>query len=100
MDQPSPLYLQLLGETARITWPELESHFARGSLLHVAGDLDMVSVAEVIANDASQQVAEWLASGLLERMSAERAADYAARPAELWAVVVAPWVLVQERSPT
>jgi hypothetical protein len=41
----SPLYLSLLAETAQIGWPELERFFARGILLHVARDLDLVSVA-------------------------------------------------------
>jgi hypothetical protein len=97
LQQPSPLYLQLLGETARISWRELEPLFARGKLLRVCGELDLVSVAEAVANDASQQVAGWLASAMLERLQAETAADYLARDPQLWAVVVSPWVLVQER---
>lgn len=93
----SPLYLSLLAETAKIGWPELERFFARGILLHVARDLDLVSVAEAIASDDTTQVSEWLASGLVERVQAETAADYAARDPDLWAVVVSPWVCVQER---
>jgi hypothetical protein len=94
---PSAVYLNLLAETAQIGWSELERFFARGILLRVARDLDLVSVAEAIANDETKQVAEWLASGLVERVQAETAADFAARDPELWAVVVSPWVCVQER---
>jgi len=97
LDQASALYVQLLGETARISWSELEPLFARGVLLRVAGELDLVSVAEAIATDAKSQVTGWLSSGLLERLQAAEAADYLARDPELWAVVVSPWVLVQER---
>jgi hypothetical protein len=93
----SPLYLSLLAETAKIGWPELERFFARGILLRVARDLDLVSVAEAIASDDTAQVSQWLSSGLLERVQAETAADYAARDPDLWAVVVSPWVCVQER---
>lgn len=96
--QASALYLQLLGETARIAWSELEPLFARGIVLRVAGELDLVSVAEAVAMDAKQEVAGWLAGGMLERLQAAEAADYVARDPELWAVVVSPWVLVQERS--
>lgn len=96
-DGPSPLYLKLLAETAKIAWPELERFFARGMLLHVARDLDLVTVAAAIADDDTTQVAQWLSSGLVERMQAETAADFAARDPELWAVVVSPWVCVQER---
>jgi hypothetical protein len=93
----SPLYLSLLAETAKIGWPELERFFARGILLHVARDLDLVSVAEAIASDDTTQVTQWLSAGLVERLQAETAADFAARDPDLWAVVVSPWVCVQER---
>ena len=94
---PSPLYLKLLAETAQIGWSELERFFARGVLLKVARDLDLVSVAEAVATDDTKQVTQWLAGGLVERMQAETAADLAARDPELWAVVTSPWVCVQER---
>src|SRR6202012_1424226 len=95
---PSPLYLNLLAETAQIEWSELQRFFARGVLLKVARDLDLVSVAESVANDDTEQVAAWLSAGLLERVQPETAQDFAARDPELWAVVVSPWVCVQERS--
>jgi hypothetical protein len=93
----SPVYLKLLSETAKIGWSELERFFARGILLRVARDLDLVSVAEAIAADQTTMVAQWLSAGLLERVQSETAADFAARDPELWAVVVSPWVCVQER---
>jgi hypothetical protein len=94
----SPLYAKLLAETAKIGWPELERFFARGMLLRVALDLDLVSVAEAIASDDTTQVTQWLSAGLVERVQAETAADFAARDPDLWAVVVSPWVCVQERN--
>lgn len=94
---PSPLYLKLLAETAQIEWSELQRFFARGVLLKVARDIDLVSVAEAVASDNTKQVTEWLSAGLLERTTPETATDLAARSPELWAVVVSPWVCVQER---
>lgn len=94
---PSPLYAKLLGETAKIDWQDLERFFAQGKLLSVSRDLDLVSVAEAIASDNKDSVSAWLSSGLVERMQAGTAADYAGRKPELWAVVVSPWVCVQER---
>jgi len=93
----SPLYLKLLAETAKIGWPELERFFARGVLLRVARDLDLVTVAAAIADNDTMQVTQWLSTGLVERMQSETASDFAARDPELWAVVVSPWVCVQER---
>jgi len=95
--QYSPLYLKLLGETAKIGWSELERFFARGMLLLVARDLDLVSVAEAVAADDLQQGGQWLSARLVERLQAETAAEFAERDPELWAVVVSPWVCVQAR---
>ena len=60
----SPLFLKLLAETAQIEWSELQRFFARGVLLKVARDIDLVSVAEAVASDGTKQVAEWLSAGL------------------------------------
>ena len=96
-DQSSTLYAKLLGETAPISWQELQPFFARGSVLCVAGSLDLVGVAEALAEDRKETVGVWLASGELRRMDVAEAEDYQRRTPQLWAVVVAPWVLVQER---
>ena len=96
-DTTNALYVKLLGETARITWEELQPFFARGALLWVAGEVDLVAVALAVAEDDQASVAAWLGSGHLARLEEDRAENLLARDPELWAVVVAPWVLVQER---
>ena len=85
-------------ETGRISWPELERHYARGALLTVSPDSDLVLLAAHMVRDDKQQVSDCLASGSLRKTSDADARDWQARNSELWAVVVAPWVLVQERS--
>lgn len=95
-DSISPLYAEILGETAAIDWAELAPWFAKGQLLWVAGDLDLVAVAEAIASDDKDLVARLMQEGRLGRMSDEQAADLHRRDPELWATVVRPWVLVQE----
>ncbi|MDM8349167.1 DUF2288 domain-containing protein [Pseudomonas sp. sp1636] len=91
------LYAKLLGETAPISWQELQPFFARGALLWVAAELDLVAVAQAVAENDKDRVAAWLAQGLLSQVDDGRAEDLLARDPRLWAVVVAPWVLVQER---
>ena len=51
---PSELYLKLLGETARISWAELQPFFARGVLLQVTAGEDLVAVAEALAAASEQ----------------------------------------------
>ena len=96
-DDASTLYAKLLGETAAITWQELQPFFARGALLQVAGEADLVEVAVAVAEDDQTKVAAWLTSGQLAKMPAEQAQDWLEHDPDLWSVVVAPWVLVQER---
>lgn len=97
-DQSSTLYAKLLGETAPIRWQELQPFFARGALLWVEGREDLVAVAEAVANDDQARVAGWMNQGVLGRLEDARAEDLLSRDPQLWAVVVAPWVLVQERA--
>ena len=95
--EASTLYLKLLGETAPIAWQELQPFFARGAVLRVAGSLDLIAVAEAMAEDDKPRIMPWLATGELRKLAVADAEDYQARDPRLWAVVVAPWVLVQER---
>ncbi|MBK3866630.1 DUF2288 family protein [Pseudomonas stutzeri] len=97
-DDASTLYAKLLGETAAITWQELQPFFARGALLQVCPEADLVEVALAVAQDDQPKVAAWLTGGQLSKMPATQAEDWLERDPDLWAVVVAPWVLVQERS--
>ncbi|KIP88904.1 MULTISPECIES: DUF2288 domain-containing protein [Pseudomonas] len=97
-EQPSTLYAKLLGETAPIRWQELQPFFARGSLLWVDSDEDLIAVAEAVAENRRDDVAAWLDSGRVALLNDVRAEDLLTRDPSLWAVVVAPWVLVQERA--
>ncbi len=97
-DQPSTLYAKLLGETAVIGWQDLQPFFARGALLWVDPALDLIAAAEGISLDDTAQVAQWLDAGLLAKVSETQALDFFERGPELWAVVISPWVVIQERA--
>ena len=96
--EPSTLYAKLLGETAIIAWQELQPFFARGALLWVDPALDLVAVAEAVAQDDQALFATWLKAGQVEKVSASRAQSFVERDPTLWAVVVSPWVMIQERA--
>ena len=91
------LYAKLLGETARIGWAELQPFFARGALLWVSAELDLIAVAVAVAQDDQASIAAWLAAAQVGMLEAVQATDWFERNPPLWTVVVAPWVLVQER---
>lgn len=89
---------QLLTETAKADWSELEKFFAKGMLIQVSSSLDLIDVAAHIACDKSPEVQAWMLSGQLARLPDDVAADWHARRPAIWTVVVAPWILVQERA--
>lgn len=90
------LRAQLNGETGKLAWKELERHFARGVVIKVQRGLDLVDVAARIAHDDTASVQRWMNAGQIARASIEDAADWNERQPVFWAVVTAPWVLVQE----
>lgn len=97
-EHASTLYAKLLGETAKISWEELQPFFARGQLLWVDATLNLVEVAQAVAEDDGARVAAWLQAAQVAKVDEARAQDYLARDPDLWAVVVSPWVLIQERA--
>jgi len=92
-------YAAILGATAQIEWKVLEPHFARGDLLAVDAALDLVQVAAAMMEDNSEAIKGWMDAGQLQVATDSCAADWAERnPDTLWAGVIRPWVLVQERT--
>lgn len=90
------MHTMLAAETGTLSWPELERHFARGVVVKLAAELDLVEVAACMVEDDKTSVAGWLEAGQVARATSLDAMDWHGRGAEFRAVVVAPWVLVQE----
>ncbi|MEE4217242.1 MAG: DUF2288 domain-containing protein [Xanthomonadales bacterium] len=86
----------LNAQTGRISWPELARYFARGLVVCVCRGEDLVAVAEMLIGDDAQEVSKLYEDGLLHRALDEDAMRWQEENTAFWAVVVAPWVLVQE----
>lgn len=82
-------------ETARIAWKELQRFFASGAAVSVSEGLDLVDVAYQISEDNKAQVTQWMESGQIARVSDAQALAWYEADADVWAVVVRPYVLVQ-----
>ncbi|MBK1886465.1 MULTISPECIES: DUF2288 domain-containing protein [Marinobacter] len=85
-------------ETSRIRWHELQTYYARGQIVRVGQALDLLDVACELTADNRALFEQWLANGDVGDVSPDLARTWYDRNTELWAVVVAPWVLVQDRS--
>lgn len=84
-------------ETSRIAWRELQTFYARGHVVRVSPDLDLLDVAAELTADNKARFRQWMSQEQVGDVSPDLARAWYDREAELWAVVVAPWVLVQDR---
>lgn len=91
------MFDKLNGETAQIPWKELQRHFASGYVIHVDAGLDLVEVAARVAEDDTASVAQWMSENRVAKVNDEQAKTWLESDAQLWAVVVKPWILVQHR---
>lgn len=88
---------KLLAETARVSWKELQRFFAQGVVFCVDSELDLVEVACCVAEDDAQKLSELVKDELVVHPSNDLARTWYQQDAQLWSVVVAPYVLVQEK---
>ena len=87
---------ELAQECAPIYYKEIERFFAKGVLILVGKDLDILDVALVVQNDDSEQLKQWLDSKKIIRVTDEHALKWSQGETQLLAVTVVPWLLVQE----
>lgn len=96
-DREALLRREFHGQTARIPWRDLQTHYAHGSVVRVDAELDLVEVAVQLGLDNRAQFEAWAGAGQVAPVSDTEALAWFEADATLWAVVAAPWVLVQER---
>lgn len=90
------LTARLNRETAKIPWADLQRFYARGELILVDKAMDLIQVACQISLDNKEVLQQWLNQGQVVKAGDQHAMQWQERQPYLWAVVVAPWVLVQE----
>lgn len=94
-DREALLRREYHGQTARIHWHDLQTHYARGSVVRVDQALGLVEVAVQLGLDNTALFQGWIESGEIAAVDDEHARAWYDSNEELWAVVAAPWVLVQ-----
>ena len=97
MEQSSEqvLIARLNSETAKISWHDLQSHYAAGNVLAVAEQGDLIQVAVALHNDNTARVKQWLAEHVVFHVSDQQALDWHEQNTLVWALVIPPFVLVQ-----
>lgn len=87
---------RLRDELAEISYVELERFFAKGVILEVHKDVDLLETALVIHHDVLHEVEKLITKGCIQRAHDEHAKKWLLNNTRFHAVTVAPWVLVQE----
>ncbi len=86
---------KILGETAKIAWRELERFYAQGKLILVDNSLNLVEAGYAISLDDATKIIEWMEEGILLKQFDDLAKQWHEDDAQVWSVVIHPWVLVQ-----
>jgi hypothetical protein len=83
-------------ELAKISFQELQKLFAKGMIVIVSSQVNLIEVAMKLHQDDSAIIELWIKEKKIIRAHDDHAKTWVAQRAELMAVTVAPWVLVQE----
>ena len=83
-------------DTGKLSWRELQRHFARGAVIVVARELDLIDVAVAFVQDDEAQTKAWIMRSQIAPASDSDAQRWQQHASVFWSLVVAPWVLVQE----
>ena len=84
-------------QTARIYWQDLQTWYARGSVICVDSAMNLVEAAVQLGLDNTALFEQWIGEGSVAPVTDEQALAWHEVNQELWAVVAPPWVLVQQR---
>ncbi|MBL4583744.1 MAG: DUF2288 domain-containing protein [Pseudomonadales bacterium] len=91
------LRAKLNAETAEISWMELQRPHAAGNVIQVSATLDLVEVGAHFVTDNSAKIQTWTTAGDIQPVTDTQAAAWVVVNQTLWALVISPWVLVQDK---
>ena len=83
-------------ETGKISWSELVKHYAAGNVMAVCKGADLIEIAIAFHEDKRSKVESWLSDKTLFEIDDQLALKWHDTDTEHWAVVIPPFVLVQE----
>ncbi|MDH5389490.1 MAG: DUF2288 domain-containing protein [Gammaproteobacteria bacterium] len=90
-----PIKQELLCETSKIAWKELQVFFAGGTAVYISEELNLIEVASCFVEDNKAMVSKWMNHNQVMPVSDNQARNWYNHDAMVWAIVVKPWVLVQ-----
>ncbi|HEY9827598.1 MAG TPA: DUF2288 domain-containing protein [Stenomitos sp.] len=87
---------QLIRDLAEVPWSDIKPHSQRDAVIVVHEALDMLDVAEAIAQDNVAQVQVWIAEQLVQKPTAEQLSGWNADPTQTFStLILQPYVLIR-----
>jgi len=83
-------------ESGKCNWKDIQVQFARGMVVAIDTSLDLIDVSAKFIKDDKAAIAAWMKDNKIWRAMDDDAKRWVAEDPIFWAVVVPPWVLVQE----
>ncbi len=88
----------LAAALGNVFFSDLRAHLARGAVVILAPELDILDVAEAVVRDDKARVSGWIEKGLLRKPSLLELETWSKITDDRWeSLVVAPFVLVRVR---
>lgn len=83
-------------DLAEVPWKDLRIHLQRDSIIIVADELDLVSVAVAVAEDDKTKVEGWIAAGQMVKPTVEQVDAWEKELEKLFRLlIVQPFILLQ-----
>ena len=82
-------------EIGPVRWKDLELFFARGMLIEVNQNLDLLDAAVAAALNDAEKIQSWMEAGLIQKLQDDAALEFSQDNGVLVGVVSPPWVFVQ-----
>ncbi|MEE4246032.1 MAG: DUF2288 family protein [Kangiellaceae bacterium] len=82
-------------DTAKASWQELEVFFARGQIIAVDKQLDLVQVAKQLMDDNKEFFEQQLEQGYIIKPDIDWVKKNCHATTLFWTTVIAPYVLIQ-----
>lgn len=82
-------------------WDWLRGHLERGGIILVNDTLDLADAALRVAGDDTEIIADWISTGMIGKPSESQIHTWDSnRHKKFSMLIVSPYVLIQEKTPT
>lgn len=87
---------KLKSEMEEVEWDAIHSHAERGAVILISEELDLLDVAETVAQDEKNQIEKWVGLELMRKPDLAEIDRWNEAPQQKFRfVILAPFILVQ-----